>query len=77
MYLLCGLIKLAFCLFKKYKNKILWYELGVIIHITLFRAIPVFCGTNSIMWNISHIQFECENILQDVVSPAEHCYDYE
>jgi hypothetical protein len=28
--------------------------------ITLFRAITVFCGTNSILQNIPHIQIECE-----------------
>ena len=28
------------------------------LYITLFRPISVFCGTDNIMWNISHIQAE-------------------
>jgi hypothetical protein len=27
---------------------------------TLFRAITMFCRTDSILWNILHIQIECE-----------------
>ena len=37
----------------------------------------MFSGTNNILWNIPHIQFEYENILQDIVSPIEHCHGSE
>jgi hypothetical protein len=36
---------------------ILFYEPKLI---TSFRAIAVLCGTDIILWNIPHIQFECE-----------------
>jgi hypothetical protein len=41
----------------------LWFSIDLLaIHhgITLFRAITVLCGTDSIMWNILHIHTECE-----------------
>jgi hypothetical protein len=38
--------------------------------ITIFRAIKVLCWTDSILQNIPHIQSECENIMQNNVSPA-------
>ena len=47
---------------------------GMSLHITLFKAIIVFCRTDGVMWNIPHIQSKCEDILQNVVSPAKHCY---
>jgi hypothetical protein len=28
-------------------------------NITLFRSITMLCGTNSSLWNIPHVQFEC------------------
>ena len=28
--------------------------------ITLFRIITMFYGTDNILWNIPHIQYECE-----------------
>ena len=31
-----------------------------VCYITLFRSITMFCGIDSIMWNIFHIQFEYE-----------------
>ena len=30
-----------------------------VAHITLFRPIALFCGTENIMWNILHIQPQC------------------
>ena len=33
----------------------------------------MFCGTDSIMQNIPHIQTECGNISQNIVSSTEHC----
>ena len=50
------------------------YVCGWLCFITLFRAIAMFCRTNNIMWNIPHIRFEWENILQKIVSLAEQCY---
>ena len=33
--------------------------LGLIVT-TLFRSITMLCGTDSVLWNIPHIQTECE-----------------
>ena len=30
-----------------------------LVNITLFRSITMLCGTDNIIWNILHIQFEC------------------
>ena len=37
----------------------------------------MFYRSDSILQNNPHIQSECENILQDIVGPAEHCYGLE
>ena len=39
----------------------------------------MFCGTDSILWNIPHIQnsLNVGNILWNIVSPTEHCYECE
>jgi hypothetical protein len=29
------------------------------MYITLFKSIIILCGTDIILWNISHIQTEC------------------
>jgi hypothetical protein len=34
-------------------------------NITLFRLIAMLCGTDSIMWNIPHIQVECEEYFEE------------
>ena len=36
--------------------------------ITLFRSIKVLCGIDNILQDILHIQYECGNILQSIVS---------
>lgn len=45
--------------------------------ITLSRSITVFSGTDSILWNIPHMQLNVGNILQNTASPREHCYKSE
>jgi hypothetical protein len=37
----------------------------------------MFSGINNILWNLPHIQIELRNILQNTVSPIEHCYGSE
>jgi hypothetical protein len=37
----------------------------------------IFVRTGIILQNIPHIQSECENIVQNIVRPIEHCYDSE
>ena len=41
--------------------------------ITLFKSITVFCGTDSIMQNISSFMLNVRNILHNIVSPAKYC----
>ena len=36
--------------------------------ITLFKAITMFCGTDSKLHNIPHIQSECEGIFRIILS---------
>ena len=38
--------------------------------ITLFKSITMLCGTDDIQWNISHVQNECDNIMQKTVNPT-------
>jgi hypothetical protein len=41
------------------------------LFITLFKPIEVLCGTGNIMWNISHIQVECEEYFShNIVNPT-------
>ena len=49
------------------KMKFLFF-VEVFGYITLFRSIIIFRGTDNIMWNIPHIQSECDNIPQNIVS---------
>ena len=37
----------------------------------------ILCRTNNFLHNIPHIQSECGNILQNIVSPTKHCYGSE
>ena len=37
----------------------------------------MFCRIDNGLWNILHVQYECENIMQNIVSPAKHCYGFE
>ena len=46
-------------------------------NITLFESIRMFCGTDSVMHNIPHIQHEWWNIPWNIVSPTKYCYGYE
>ena len=47
------------------------------VHITLFRSITVFCGTDSILQNIFYIESKWRHIPQHIVSPTKYCYGYE
>ena len=38
--------------------------------ITLLRSITMFCGTDIILHNISHIWYEWWNILHNIVGPT-------
>ena len=44
---------------------------------TLFKSMTMFYGTDYIMRNILHIQFECRNVPHDIVDPTKHCYGSE
>lgn len=53
---------------------------NTIIHhhfIPLFRSITVFCGSDSILQNIPHIQTDCLEYFAEYCSPTEHCYGSE
>jgi hypothetical protein len=49
----------------------------VVTTITLFEAITMFCRTNNILQNIFNFSLNVRIILQNIVSPAEHCYGFE
>ena len=42
--------------------------------ITLFRSIAVLCGNDNILVNISIIQSDVKNIMQNIASPTYRCY---
>ena len=44
---------------------------------TSFRSITMFCGTDIILQNIPSFTLNAKNILQNTVSPTEHCYGCE
>ena len=46
-------------------------------YIMLVRSIRVLCGTNSVLWNILHIQFECGEYIVEYCRSIEHCYGFE
>jgi hypothetical protein len=43
----------------------------------LFRVIRMLCRIDIIVRDIPHVQYECENIMQNNVNPVEHCYGSE
>ena len=43
--------------------------------IILSKIKTMLCGINNILHNIFHIRLNMENILQNIVSPIEHCYE--
>ena len=47
------------------------------MHITLIKFITMLCGTDSIVHNISSFRLNVENILQNIVSPTKHFYEFE
>ena len=38
-------------------------------NVTLFKSIRVLCGTDNIIWNIPHIQFECGEYYVEYCQP--------
>ena len=44
---------------------------------TLFRSTTMLCGTHNILQNISHIQIEMRNLLQNIVNATQLCYGFD
>ena len=49
---------------------IIFSFISVIHPHNIIQTIPMFCGIDSILWNIPHAQDENGNILQNIASPT-------
>ena len=61
----------------KTQSIIYYYFHLIFVFITLFRSITMFRGTDSILLNIPPFGMNVRNVLQNIVSPTEHCYGHE